>query len=327
MEIYVDLKIYLVLFVLIAWQMYTLLWATKVIAGLNASTPRLLAGALLGAVYGILADLASFDVIPGYRILHAWWMVIGISVASFFLAFRDEKGRRFFAGLGYYYLLVFLSTGGAYALRNLLILTGVDPVVVSWAGPVASVVTILVAAELGWGVVQRWVWSHTVYLPLEIELLDKTARLTALLDTGNQLRDPLTAAPVIVVGGEVGPRLLPKEVWALLQTGGSLDLGALTESIGTSPLAARFRMIPFTSLGKKQGLLPAFRPDRVTLFLRTEKIELPGAVVAFYGQSLSYDGSYQALLPPPLLHEAMGGWPLVAVESLRQRLVEPTVRQ
>ena len=93
-----------------------------------------------------------------------------------------------------------------------------------------------------------------------LELLGRQAEFVVLQDSGNSLRDPVSGAPVLVAC----PHALAPVFgdWAGLLA--LSDPVALLEASGRTPLKGRLRLIPYAALGG-EGLLPAFRPDRLAL--------------------------------------------------------------
>ncbi len=115
------------------------------------------------------------------------------------------------------------------------------------------------------------------YLPVELSYGDTHIRITALQDTGNTLRDPITGRQVLVVGADVAQKL----------TGLSpQQLRTPIETIGTLP---GLRLIPYRSVGSNSFLLAIHLP----------KVKIGswqgGTLVAFAPDSLSPEGAYQAL--------------------------------
>lgn len=101
--------------------------------------------------------------------------------------------------------------------------------------------------------------------------------LTALRDTGNTLRDPLTGKPVLILGADVAEHL----------TGLSpQQLRTPVETIGALP---GLRLIPYRGIGG-EGLLLALRLPRMRVGARAGS-----GIVAFAPEVLSKDGKFQAL--------------------------------
>jgi stage II sporulation protein GA (sporulation sigma-E factor processing peptidase) len=296
MVLEVNLGTYALLFCLVGGQMAVLLWAGGAAVGLTAPTGRLVAGAAVGALHAVLVDLAGFGVLPGAGWLGVWHTVLAVSLVAFAIVYWPLPAGRLWPALGAYYFLSVLGAGAGYALYNL----GLH----GWAPPLAATAVILLAAQLGWGVVQRWVWERVVYLPLEVELLGRTVRVTALLDTGNHLVDPLTREPVVILGAELAGRLLPEEGVAAVTAAAANPVDGVT-MLSETPLASRVRLVPYSTLGRENGLLVAFRADAVRLFDGAEGLAGPTALVAFHGQPLDPSGLYQALVHPALVRSAL----------------------
>ena len=87
-------------------------------------------------------------------------------------------------------------------------------------------------------------------------LSGRQAAFTALLDSGNQLSDPLSGCPVMLACPQaLGPLFPGQEALLALPAAELLSLaGQLPE------LRGRFRLLPYRAVGS-QGLLAAFRPD------------------------------------------------------------------
>ncbi|MDI6870256.1 MAG: sigma-E processing peptidase SpoIIGA [Bacillota bacterium] len=298
MVLEVNLGAYLLLFGLLCGQMAVLLWAAGSVVGLRPVPGRLAAGAVAGAVYTVLTDLAGFGLFP-LGFLKAWYGIVGVSLLTHALVYWPLPAGRLLQALGSYYFLAVIGAGVGYTAYNL----GVR----GWLLPLLTIGVILAAAELGWGVVQRWVWDRVVYLPLEIDLLGRTARVTALLDTGNRLVDPLTGQPVVILGSDLREALLPPEAVEAVAAAATSPVEAVGR-LAETPLATRVRLIPYSTLGQENGLLLSFRADAVRLgggATGPETGPETGTLVAFHGQPLDPAGAYRALVHPALLQAAL----------------------
>lgn len=125
---------------------------------------------------------------------------------------------------------------------------------------------------------------------LRIRLGERSIETTALLDTGNSLRDPLSRLPVIVAEASVLANLLPEGVLAAVQAGwdglDQLPAGWLS----------RCRLIPFRSVGQG-GMLLAFIPDEIWVRAPATARWVPvRAMVGIAGEPLHPGGAYRALL-------------------------------
>jgi len=118
--------------------------------------------------------------------------------------------------------------------------------------------------------------------------------LPAFYDSGNKLCDGFTGAPVIVVEYAALEHYLPEALRPFYQGNqGLLDIPA------GHPWRTRVREIPFHAMGH-DGLLPAFRADKVTARTKTKSQPTPNAIVAVTTDNLS-DGTYHVILQSTML--------------------------
>ena len=130
---------------------------------------------------------------------------------------------------------------------------------------------------------------------------ERNLELNALVDTGNSLRDPLSNAPVIVAEFDSVKAFLPDSVKLLFYEKQENNLQNLLMSASSDEFTGRLRMIPYESLGRQNGLLIGFRPDRVEIMRERDIITLSDVVIGIYNRSLSRNGDYQGLLNPELI--------------------------
>jgi stage II sporulation protein GA (sporulation sigma-E factor processing peptidase) len=131
------------------------------------------------------------------------------------------------------------------------------------------------------------------------------AKVKALLDTGNHLRDPLNNAPVLLLEEKVATALIPEKISRFLET-------PWQESSDPWPLLWKsypemlnsLVFIPYQGIGHQSWLL-GVRPSRIYLNEKTGKREL-AATIALVQQVLSSEGNYQALIHPE--HILKGGF-------------------
>ena len=129
-----------------------------------------------------------------------------------------------------------------------------------------------------------------MYCKLQIKLEDKIISADAIIDTGNFLRDPITKRPVIVIDKETLRGILPDDFLDnLLQiiSGKDIDIGSYTSKI---------RLIPFTSLGKENGLLIGLKAEKAVISYNTEIINIDDVIIGIYNGVLSKTNKYSALV-------------------------------
>lgn len=209
-------------------------------------------GGVLGSMY------AGICLLPGFSFMgSALWRIVALaSIALIAFGLQWDSLRR-----GLTFLLLSMALGG----------------ITQYLG--GSKFLTLIAAATGLCGLCLWRRMGTAgYIPVELSYGDRHIKLTALQDTGNTLRDPVTGGPVLVVDSNTAAQL----------TGLTADqLSRPVESIGAIP---GLRLIPYRAVGTQNGLL-------LGLQLKQVKIgSWKGShVVAFAPGELSVAGEYQAL--------------------------------
>lgn len=127
---------------------------------------------------------------------------------------------------------------------------------------------------------------------------NKTAEVTALLDTGNSLIDPISLSPVIIAEYKSIKNLFCEEIKSGLDRIGKDSITWIMTEVSQKGLPAR--LIPFSSLGNENGILIGFVPDKVEIYDDCGIKVLDKCVVGIYEHSLSKDRSYAALFNPYL---------------------------
>ena len=118
------------------------------------------------------------------------------------------------------------------------------------------------------------------YVPVVIAYNGKKLYLTALCDTGNTLRDPITGRPVLVIGSDAAQKL----------TG--LTRQQLQSPVSTmeQQILNGLRLIPYCGIGNNGSFLLALRIPDVRIGNWTGN-----SLVAFAPNQLCTEGDYQAL--------------------------------
>lgn len=118
------------------------------------------------------------------------------------------------------------------------------------------------------------------YVPVTICHGGRTVTLTALVDTGNSLKDPISGKAVLVVDGEVARKLL------------DLNEAQLARPIETmaSGKGRGLRLIPYCAIGQPKGLLLGLKADSLTVDGKPAE-----SIVAFAPQTIGTGSTFQAL--------------------------------
>lgn len=296
MTVYLD-----VIFLENVLMNYIIVFATGVVMKNECKKWRIFGASLIGALYTVAMYL---NVIPIYS---NFFMKIALSVVIIFIAFKPKSVKMLVKDLVIFYLVSFVFGGCVFALMYFLkpqmaqirngVFVGAYPLKVALIGGFVSFVIVQISFKL---VKNKLSKRDTIY-EVEIVLDNKSSKVRALLDTGNLLKDPITGFPVVVVEHKCLSSVISVEILNSIDKilGGEID--DLANNTEFNKTISRFRMIPFSSLGKQNGLLLGIKVDNVNIIL-DEKIEsISNVIVGIYDKSFTKNGLYSAIFGLDLL--------------------------
>lgn len=132
---------------------------------------------------------------------------------------------------------------------------------------------------------------------IKVVIDKKETYIKAIIDTGNFLKEPITKLPVVVVQKDSLKDLIPQLILDNLEkiiNGEDMNLGQWVSKI---------RIIPFTSLGKENGILLGIKADKILIDSEEKIIAVSNVIVGIYNGILSKAGKYQALIGLELLEQ------------------------
>lgn len=295
MTIYLD-----VVFLENLFMDYIILFATGLINKVDLKITRIAVSSIIGSLYAVLSLTAILDNNIGITIK------IMLSVAMIYIAFKPENLKKCLKQLTIFYLTSFTFGGVAFALLyfikpgDLLIKNGVYigtyPIKIALLGGMIGFVIITIAFKLIKGKISQ---KDMIY-KLELQIEGKKQKVNALLDTGNLLKEPITKIPVVIVEKEKMENILPTEV---ISNVNKIIEGNIDDKLKLENYIKRFRIIPFSSLGKQNGLLLGIKADYVKIELEDEEIINKNVILGIYDGNLSKSNSYHALIGLDVIQE------------------------
>lgn len=301
MEIYLDIIILENIVI-----NYLILLVTAKFSKSRASNFRLLMGSLLGALYLVMMIL-----LPEMKIYTTILSKLLLSLAMVAVTFNFSKITAFLKTLAIFYTSTFLFAGAGFAflffnrsggiVRNGVVMSPVAFLNTKWTELLLALAVTFIILRVVWDIIQNRFLREKMLVRLCIAFDKKAIELYALVDTGNSLHDPLTNMPVVVVEFMAIKELLPEDIRGIFERDSENDLNTVTTAISCSAWFSRFRLIPFTSLGKENGMLIGFRPDYIEIGNENEKKGVSDVIVGIYNRALSKNEKYRALLNPELM--------------------------
>ncbi len=270
--IYVD-----VLLAVNLYLNYFLLLATAKILRIDRRPVRMILGAALGAAYSL------FLFAPPAPAAVLLLCKLAMAATILLAAFPFSGVRPFLRAAACFFTVSFAFAGAMLAIWAFLSPQGmlVKNAVVYFSVSPMLLFSVTVLCYLALRAADRLTGSRRergALCRLEICLAGECVSLDAKIDTGNSLREPFSGYPVVVAEREA--------------LGGVWRAAQRDES--------KLRVTPYRALGG-EGLLPAFRPDQVTLFAGKNKLQTGCVYIASCEKKISE--TFQALVNPELLEQ------------------------
>lgn len=245
-----------------------LLTLTAKVLGKTATYPRIFAGSIAGAT-GYCMILC----IPGVPYIGK--VILGmfpIGMLMIKITYRTKGLKELLRTLGYLYVFSFLLGGFMIFLKGKMILFGKYQ---------DSVLILALFGFAGYvlcsrGIEQYQRRKNNCFCRVCLEGDVGRVEIQALVDTGNGLTDPVSKRPVAI---------LDEEVWFGMKRWMKPE---------------KYKMIPYHSIGREQGLLEGYVIDSMEVMKNSEKKQYENVIITVFKGRVSTKGSYQMILPPEL---------------------------
>ena len=261
----------------------------------------LLGAAVMSLLYTLLIAVETL------RFMNVAVSSVIILVVGVFITFHPGQLRDFAKIMAVSYAISFMMGGLGMAL---MFLTDVPYAVyhiardwtgfraaISWQLAFTGMVISYALIKLTLKVIERVGLKRQLICSVTVSICEIKTTFDALVDTGHNLREPLSKAPVIIAEFDEIKTLLPDGIKVLFYEKNENDLTALASD---GAFYSRIRLIPFSSLGRTNGMLVGFRPDSVIISAEEEIIS--DGIIGIYNGKLNNDGGYRGLMSPEIIN-------------------------
>lgn len=292
--IYID-----VLFVVNLLINYILLCSCCAFTVLKKNYLRISLGAFIGACYAVMVFF------PDFSLLYTTIFKIVISMLIVAVAYPFFNVKSYIKALLIFYMVSF-GFGGCVlcvfyfsdvgAKLGAVYSNGIFYFNLPWSILLLSGLFFYLSIKIFGYISSKMVAFRSLKKKLYVFFNNNTAELTALMDTGNTLIDPVSLSPVIIAEYNQIKKLFTEDIQNKLDRIEKENIVWIMSEISEKGLPAR--LIPFSSIGKENGMLIGFVPDKAEIRDELGIRVLDKCVIAIYNKQLSKDRSYSALLNP-----------------------------
>lgn len=290
MTVYLDI-IFLENFIL----NFIILYAVSLVIKEKAGCIKLMIASLIGASYVIIYYLINFQ--------SKWNLIFKIilSVVMVYISFMPKSFKEFIKQIIFFYLVSFVFGGaslgviymvnaGRISIRNGIIV-GNYTLKTIFIGVILAFTIIIVAFKF----VKNRISKKDLFCNIKIIINQNKINVKAVIDTGNFLKEPITNIPVIVVEKDILRNFVPKEILENIENILGGDLKNIPENIQNEYMS-KLKVIPFSSLGKQNGMLLGIKADGVVVEIDNEEKYVEKVILGIYTKKLSKKDEYNALL-------------------------------
>lgn len=281
-----------------------LLYLTAIIIKRRQSIWRILAGGFIGSLI-ILLSFTPLQVYSGHPIAKLFCSVLMVLTAfgfkriTFFIkALMTLYVATFLLGgaiIGVHYLIQYNSEWTTQALISSVKGFG-DPI--SW-------MFVLIGFPVAWQFSKKNIeniemtkiqFDQIVQISLIIN--GQSFSLKGLIDSGNQLYDPLSKLPVMFVSIKKQMEEFPEPIQQMASDPEPILMGSLELP---DEWQNRIRIVPCRVVGQEHQLIVAMKPDSIWIDHHGEQFLCNKGLISFTMQQLSADDAFQCIVHPKML--------------------------
>lgn len=274
---------------------YIILLATGIVAKIQIKHIRLIIASLLGAIYTVISYMKVLEIYSNFL------LKLLLSIIIIYIAYNPQRMRKMWKMLLIFYMVSFVFGGAAFALiyfikpqdiimKNGLFL-GTYPLKTVILGAIVAFSLIIGTFKI----LKSKLSKKDIICSIEINLNNKKIKTNALIDTGNMLKEPFSNTPVVVIEKTLLYDSMPKEILNHLDEIIGGDFKNIPEKIQEKYIS-KLKLIPFSSLGKQNGMLLGIKPQYIKIIKEEEIKTKENVILGIYQQSLTKKGEYQAII-------------------------------
>ena len=144
-------------------------------------------------------------------------------------------------------------------------------------------------------IVKSKISKKDMFCTIKVKLNQREIEMKAMIDTGNLLKEPISNTPVIVIEHTLLYNCMPKEILNNLENILGGDFENIPEEIKNKYIS-KLKVIPFSSLGKQNGMLIGIKPEYVIVKDEDNENKIDNVIIGIYNKSLTKKGEYRALI-------------------------------
>lgn len=281
---------------------FAILHITRIITRTKGCNKRILIASLIAALYPFVLF------IPSLIFLTNFFVKILISIIIVRIAYNTKSIRLYMKQLIGFFLVSFIYAGASIGVYYFFQSYSNSSSKLNGFSRNFSVRYLILGIVLAVILIKNIFEYYNEKVTREKELYEvtiyyynKAISLVALLDTGNSLVEPLTKLPVFIVEYEVIKELIPNDLRHIYDNHEEGNLSKIQILLEDLKEETHIRIIPYKSIGTKNGFLIGFKPDYIELIKDSKTIINDNLIIAIFNGKLSTDDQFKGLLSLEIL--------------------------
>ena len=277
-----------------------IIYATSTIIKQKPKILRVLISSIIGAIYSIALYITN------YKIYTSIFSKIILSIIMMYVAFKPSNLKKLFKQVLILYLTSFVFGGVALNLIYFLkpenisikngLFTGEYALKVIMLGALVALIIVKISIKI----IKSKITTKDMYCKIKMKINEKQIETNAMIDTGNLVKEPITNTPVVIVESSLLEGIIPKEILNNLENILCGNLNNIPQEI-QEEYFTRLRCIPFSSLGKENGMLVGIKIPEIIAQNEEEEKKTSNIIIGIYDKSLTKRGEYRALIGVELI--------------------------
>ena len=274
---------------------YIILYTTAIISKIKVKQLKILLGSLIGAIYSIIYYILNITIYSNFI------LKIILSIIIIYISFNPKDIKILFKQLLFFYLVSFVFAGAALGIiymvnsQNINIQNGVligDYTIITI---LIGIIIAYIITVFTFNLIKSKISKKDLVCDISVTLKGEKIQTKAMIDTGNLLKEPITGASVVVMEHTLFYNVIPKEILNNIENILGGDLSQIPENIRNEYIS-KLKVIPFSSLGKQNGMLLGIKADYIEINYKDENIKKDNIIIGIYNKSLTKRGEYRSLI-------------------------------
>ena len=280
---------------------YIILYVTGIISKTNIKQLKILLGSIIGATYAIIYYILNLKIYSSFIIK------IVLSIIIIYVSFNPKKFKILFKQVILFYLISFVFAGATIGIiymvnfQNITIQNGVLVGNYTIRTILIGIIIAYFLVMIGEKIIKTKFSKKDMICDIEVSFENKKIKTKALIDTGNMLKEPITNTSVIVLEYTLFYDIIPKPILDNLENILGGDLSKIPKDLQTEYIS-KFRVIPFSSLGKQNGILLGVKGENLIVNINEEIKKIDKVIIGIYNKPLTKNGEYKGLLGLEILN-------------------------